>query len=33
VLAGTAIQQRLSERAVAAAFVVLLLGSAAVLIL
>jgi uncharacterized membrane protein YfcA len=33
VLAGTAIQQRLSERAVAAAFVVLLLGSAAVLII
>jgi uncharacterized membrane protein YfcA len=32
VLAGTAIQQRLSERAVAAAFIVLLLGSAAVLI-
>jgi uncharacterized membrane protein YfcA len=33
VLAGTAIQQRLSERAVAGAFIVLLLGSAAVLIL
>jgi uncharacterized membrane protein YfcA len=32
VLAGTAVQQRLSERAVAAAFVVLLVGSAAVLI-
>jgi uncharacterized membrane protein YfcA len=32
VLAGAAIQQRLSERAVAAAFIVLLLGSAAVLI-
>jgi uncharacterized membrane protein YfcA len=32
VLAGTAIQQRLSERAVAGAFVVLLVGSAAVLI-
>jgi uncharacterized membrane protein YfcA len=33
VLAGTAIQQRISERAVAGAFVVLLLASAAVLIL
>jgi uncharacterized membrane protein YfcA len=33
VFAGTAFQQRLSERAVAAAFIVLLLGSAAVLIL
>lgn len=33
VLAGTAVQQRLSERAVAAGFIVLLLGSAAVLIL
>jgi uncharacterized membrane protein YfcA len=33
VLAGAAIQQRLSERAVAAAFIVLLLGSAAVLVL
>jgi uncharacterized membrane protein YfcA len=32
VLAGAAIQQRLSERAVAAAFIVLLLGSAAVLV-
>jgi uncharacterized membrane protein YfcA len=32
VLAGTALQQRISERAVAAAFVVLLVGSAAVLI-
>ena len=32
VLAGTAIQQRLSERAVAGAFIVLLLGSAAVLV-
>jgi uncharacterized membrane protein YfcA len=32
VLAGTALQQRLSERAIAAAFVVLLVGSAAVLI-
>jgi uncharacterized membrane protein YfcA len=32
VLAGTAVQQRLSERAVAGAFIVLLLGSAAVLI-
>jgi uncharacterized membrane protein YfcA len=32
VMAGTAIQQRLSERAVAAAFVVLLVASAAVLI-
>ena len=32
VLAGTAIQQRISERAVAAAFVVLLVASAAVLI-
>jgi uncharacterized membrane protein YfcA len=32
VLAGTAIQQRTSERAVAAAFVVLLLISAAVLV-
>jgi uncharacterized membrane protein YfcA len=33
VLAGTAIQQRLSERAVAAGFVVLLIASAAVLVL
>ena len=33
VLAGTAIQQRISERAVASAFVVLLLASAAVLVL
>ena len=32
VLAGTALQQRISERAVAAAFVVLLLVSAAVLV-
>ena len=32
VLAGTALQQRLSERAVAAAFVLLLVGSAGVLI-
>ena len=32
VLAGTALQQRISERAVAGAFVVLLLASAAVLI-
>ena len=32
VLAGTALQQRISERAVAAAFVVLLVASAAVLI-
>jgi uncharacterized membrane protein YfcA len=32
VVAGTALQQRLSERAVAGAFVVLLVGSAAVLI-
>ena len=32
VLAGTAIQQRISERAVAGAFVVLLLASAAVLV-
>ena len=32
VLAGTALQQRISERAVAGAFVVLLVGSAAVLI-
>jgi uncharacterized membrane protein YfcA len=32
VLAGAAIQQRLSERAVAAGFIVLLLGSAAVLV-
>lgn len=32
VLAGTTLQQRISERAVAAAFVVLLVGSAAVLI-
>jgi uncharacterized protein len=31
-VAGTALQQRLSEKAVAAAFVALLLGSAAVLI-
>jgi len=33
VLAGTALQQRISERAVASAFVVLLLASAAVLVL
>jgi uncharacterized membrane protein YfcA len=32
VLAGTALQQRISERAVAAAFVLLLLASAAVLV-
>lgn len=32
VVAGTAVQQRISERAVAGAFVVLLIGSAAVLI-
>ena len=32
VLAGTALQQRISERAVAIAFVVLLLASAAVLV-
>jgi uncharacterized protein len=32
VLAGTALQQRISERAVAAAFVVLLLASAAALV-
>jgi uncharacterized membrane protein YfcA len=32
VVAGTALQQRISERAVAAAFVALLIGSAAVLI-
>ena len=32
VVAGTALQQRISERAVAGAFVVLLVGSAAVLI-
>ena len=32
VLAGTALQQRISERAVALAFVVLLVGSAAVLV-
>jgi uncharacterized membrane protein YfcA len=32
VLAGTALQQRISERAVAAGFVVLLLASAAVLV-
>ena len=32
VLAGTALQQRISERAVAGAFIFLLLGSAAVLI-
>jgi uncharacterized protein len=32
VVAGTAVQQRISERAVAAAFVALLVGSAAVLI-
>jgi uncharacterized membrane protein YfcA len=32
VLAGTAIQQRISERAVAGAFIVLLLASAAVLV-
>jgi uncharacterized membrane protein YfcA len=32
VVAGTALQQRISERAVAAAFVALLLGSAAVLV-
>jgi uncharacterized membrane protein YfcA len=33
VLAGTALQQRLSERVVAGAFVLLLVGSAAVLII
>ena len=33
VLAGTALQQRISERAVAAAFVALLIGSAAALVL
>jgi uncharacterized membrane protein YfcA len=33
VLAGTALQQRISERAVAGAFVVLLLASAVVLVL
>jgi uncharacterized membrane protein YfcA len=33
VLAGTALQQRMPERAVAVAFVVLLIGSAAVLVL
>ena len=33
VLAGTALQQRLSERTVAGAFVVLLIASAAVLVL
>lgn len=32
VIAGTALQQRISERSVAAAFVVLLIGSAAVLV-
>ena len=32
VLAGTALQQRISERAVAGAFVVLLVASAAVLV-
>jgi uncharacterized membrane protein YfcA len=32
VLAGTALQQRISERAVAAAFIVLLMASAAVLV-
>ena len=32
VLAGTALQQRISERAVAAAFIVLLVASAAVLV-
>jgi uncharacterized membrane protein YfcA len=32
VVAGTAVQQRISERAVAGAFVVLLIGSAAVLV-
>ena len=32
VLAGTALQQRISERAVAGAFIVLLLTSAAVLV-
>jgi uncharacterized membrane protein YfcA len=32
VVAGTAVQQRISERAVAAAFVALLVGSAAVLV-
>jgi uncharacterized protein len=32
VVAGTALQQRISERAVARAFIVLLVGSAAVLI-
>jgi uncharacterized membrane protein YfcA len=33
VLAGTALQQRIPERAVAGSFVVLLIGSAAVLVL
>ena len=33
VLAGTALQQRISERAVAGAFVALLIGSAAALVL
>ncbi len=33
VLAGTALQQRISERTVAAAFVALLIGSAAALVL
>ena len=33
VLAGTALQQRIPERAVAGAFIVLLIGSAAVLVL
>jgi uncharacterized membrane protein YfcA len=32
IVAGTAVQQRISERAVAGAFVVLLIGSAAVLV-
>jgi uncharacterized membrane protein YfcA len=32
VIAGTAVQQRISERAVASAFVALLIGSAAVLV-
>jgi uncharacterized membrane protein YfcA len=32
VVAGTALQQRISERAVARAFIVLLVGSAAILI-
>jgi uncharacterized membrane protein YfcA len=33
VVAGTALQQRVSERTVARAFIVLLVGSAAVLVL